>query len=60
MDELGPFGAGAGKGGGGPESVTEFLYCRDTAGPPLRGRNVGSEKKRNHPGTPSRAGFQGG
>ena len=41
--ELGTFGAGAGKGGGVPESVTEFLYCRDTAGPPLRGGNVGPD-----------------
>ena len=41
MGELGTVGAGAGTGGGGPESVTEFLYCRDTAGPPLPGRDVG-------------------
>ena len=34
-------GAGAGTGGGGPEIVTEFLYFRDTAGPPLRGGYVG-------------------
>ena len=38
---MGKVGAGAGKGGGGPKSVTEFLYCRDTAGPPLRGGDVG-------------------
>ena len=50
-DELGPFGAGAGKGRGGPESVTEFLYCRDTAGPPLWGGNVGSgEENKISPG----------
>ena len=30
-----------GREGGGPESVTEFLYCRDTAGPPLRGGDMG-------------------
>ena len=28
-------------GGGGPESVTQFLYCCDTAGPPLRGGVLG-------------------
>ena len=28
-------------GGGGPESVTQFLYCRDTAGPPLWGGVLG-------------------
>ena len=43
MGELGEFGAGSGKGGGGPESVTEFLYCRDTAGLPLWGGNVGPD-----------------
>ena len=41
--ELGTFGAGAGKGGGGTKSVTEFLYCRDIAGPPLWGGNVGPD-----------------
>ena len=30
-------GEGTGTGGGGPESVMEFLYCRDTVSPPLRG-----------------------
>ena len=39
------FGAGDGKGGGRPESVTEFLYCRDTAGPPLRGGNMGPDEE---------------
>ena len=34
-------GAGAGTRGGGPEGVTEFLYCRDTSGPPLQGGDVG-------------------
>ena len=29
-----------GTGEGGPESVTQFLYCRDTAGPPLRGGDL--------------------
>ena len=33
---------GTWQGGGGPENVTEFLHCRDTAGPPLRGGDVGS------------------
>ena len=32
-------------GGGGPESVTQFLYCRDTAGPPLWVGVVGPKKK---------------
>ena len=45
VGELGKVGTGAGKGGGGPESVTEFLYCRDTAGPPLRGGDVGPDEK---------------
>ena len=44
-DELGTFGAGAGKVGGVPKIVMEFLYWRDTAGPPLRGGNVGSDKE---------------
>ena len=26
--------------GGGPESVTDFLHCRDTAGPPIWGGDV--------------------
>ena len=43
--ELGKFDEGTGMGGGGPESVTEFLYCRDTAGPPLQGAVVGFNKK---------------
>ena len=34
-----------GMGGGGPKSVTEFLYCRDTAGPPLWGGVMGLNKK---------------
>ena len=29
-------------GEGGPESDTQFLYCRDTAGPPLQGGVVGT------------------
>ena len=45
MGELGTFGEGTGTGGGGPESVTEFLYCRDTAGPPLQGQVVGFNEK---------------
>ena len=43
--ELGTYVEGTGTGGGGPESVTQFLYCRDTAGPPLRGGVVGLNKK---------------
>ena len=35
------FGSSTGQGGGRPESVTEFLHCRDTAGPPLWGGDVG-------------------
>ena len=38
-------GLGTWKEGGGPESVTEFLHCRDTAGPPLRGGDVGPDKE---------------
>ena len=44
-EKLGMFGLGTWQGGGGPESVTEFLHCRDTAGPPLRGKDVGSYEK---------------
>ena len=40
--ELGTFGLGTWQGGGGPESVTEFLHCHDTAGPPLWGEDVSS------------------
>ena len=43
--ELGTFGAGYGKGGGGPKSVPEFLHCRDTSGPPLRGGYMGPDKE---------------
>ena len=39
--DLGTFELGTGQGGGGPKSVTEFLHCRDTAGPLLRGGDVG-------------------
>ena len=45
MGELGKFDMGYGKGGGGPESVTEFIHCRDTAGPPLRGGDVVPHKE---------------
>ena len=45
VGELGTFGAGSGKGGGGPKRVTEFLHCRDTAGPPLWGGDVGPDKE---------------
>ena len=38
-------GEGTRTGGGGPESVTQFLYCRDTAGPPLRGGVMGLNQK---------------
>ena len=31
-----------GTGGGGPEGDTQFLYLRDTAGPPLRGGDMGA------------------
>ena len=43
--ELGTVGAGAETGGGGPESVTEFLYCRDTAGPLLWGGVVDFDRE---------------
>ena len=39
---MGEAGEDTGTGGGGPEGVTQFLYCRDTAGPPLRGGDLGS------------------
>ena len=42
MGELRTAGEDTGTGGGGLESVTQFLYCRDTAGPPLRGGVVGT------------------
>ena len=34
-----------GTGGGGPESDTQFLYCCDTAGPPLRVGVVGTHQE---------------
>ena len=34
-----------GRGGGGPESVTEFLHCCDTAGPPIWGGDTGPHKE---------------
>ena len=42
---MGEAGEDTGTGGGGPEGVTQFLYCRDTAGPPLRGRDMGADQK---------------
>ena len=39
--DLGEAGEDLGTGGGGPESVTQISYCRDTAGPPLRGGDLG-------------------
>ena len=42
---MGTVGEGTGTGGGGLESVTHFLYCRDTAGPPLWGGVVGFNGK---------------
>ena len=38
-------GEGTGKGGGRPESVTDLLHRRDTAGTNLRGRDVGVDGK---------------
>ena len=32
-----------GKGGGGPEGVTDVLHRRDTAGPPLWGGVLGTD-----------------
>ena len=46
-----------GREGGGPEGVTQFLYCRDTAGPPLRGGDLGSYQKDG--GCPERVPGQG-
>ena len=40
--DMGEAGEDSGTGGGGPESVTQFLYCCDTAGPPLRGGDLGT------------------
>ena len=34
-----------GREGGGPKIGTEFLYCRDTEGPSLRGGNVGPDEE---------------
>ena len=42
MGELGKAGEDPGTGRGGSESVTQFLYCCDTAGPSLRGGVVGT------------------
>ena len=39
--DLRTFGSGTWQGGGVPERVTEFLHYLDTAGPPLRGGDVG-------------------
>ena len=43
--DMGEAGEDTGTGGGGPEGVTKFLYCRDTAGPPLWGGDMGSDRK---------------
>ena len=43
--KLEKFGSGTWQGEGGPESVSEFLHCRDTAGPPLWGEDVGFYKE---------------
>ena len=43
--KLGTVGEGIGMGGGRPDSVTQFLYFCDTAGPPLWGRDVGFNEK---------------
>ena len=43
--ELGTVGEGTGTGGGRTESGTQFLYCRDTVGPPLRGGVMGLNQK---------------
>ena len=40
---IGEAGEDTGTGGGGPEGVMQFLYCRDTAGPPLRGGDMGAD-----------------
>ena len=45
VGELGTVGNDTVTGGGGPESVMQFLYCRDTAGPPLRGGVAGPYQK---------------
>ena len=43
--DLGEAGEDLGTGGGGPEIVTQILYCRDTAGPPLRGGYLGPHQE---------------
>ena len=54
---MGEAGEDTGTGGGGPEGVTQFLYCRDTAGPPLRGVDMGADEKDG--GCPGRFPVQG-
>ena len=54
---MGEAGEDSGTGGGGPESVTQFLYCRDTAGPPIRGGDLGSYQEDG--GCPGRVTGQG-
>ena len=54
---MGEAGEDSGTGGGGPESVTQFLYCRDTAGPPLRGGDLGTYQEDG--GCPGRVPGQG-
>ena len=54
---MGEAGKDTGTGGGGPEGVTQFLYCRDTAGPPLRGGDMGADQK--YGGCPGRFPGQG-
>ena len=55
--DLGETGEDPGTGGGGPESVTQFLYFRDTAGPPLQGGDLGPHQEDG--GCPGRVPGQG-
>ena len=43
--DMGEAGEDLGTGGGGPESITQFLYCHDTAGPPLQGGDLGPHQE---------------
>ena len=54
---MGEAGKYYGTVGGGPESVTQFLYCRDTAGPPLQGGYLGPHQEDG--GFPERVPGQG-
>ena len=57
VGDLGEASDDIGTGGGRPESITQILYCCDTAGPPLRGGDLGPHQEDG--GCPGRVTGQG-